>query len=93
MLLAIDIGNTDAVFAAFEGSILQKSWRVKTDSLNNRRTYVVDRNINYANYCTAKCIFCNFKADPPGLDTGRKDLPDGYGSAGVGSSRELCRDA
>lgn len=42
------------------------------------RTYVVDRNINYANYCTAKCIFCNFKADPPGLDTGRKDLPDGY---------------
>jgi len=42
------------------------------------RTYVVDRNINYANYCTAKCIFCNFKADPPGMDTGRPDLPDGY---------------
>jgi cyclic dehypoxanthinyl futalosine synthase len=42
------------------------------------RTYVVDRNINYANYCTAKCIFCNFKADPPGMDTGRRDLPDGY---------------
>lgn len=42
------------------------------------RTYVVDRNINYANYCTAKCIFCNFKADPPGLNSGRKDLPGGY---------------
>ncbi len=42
------------------------------------RTYVVDRNINYANYCTAKCIFCNFKADPPGMETGRPDLPDGY---------------
>jgi cyclic dehypoxanthinyl futalosine synthase len=42
------------------------------------RTYVVDRNINYANYCTAKCIFCNFKADPPGVDTGRRDLPEGY---------------
>lgn len=42
------------------------------------RTYVVDRNINYANYCTAKCIFCNFKADPPGMDTGRRDLPEGY---------------
>ncbi|MBI4718788.1 MAG: dehypoxanthine futalosine cyclase [Planctomycetes bacterium] len=42
------------------------------------RTYVVDRNINYANYCTAKCIFCNFKADPPGMNTGRKDLPEGY---------------
>lgn len=42
------------------------------------RTYVVDRNINYANYCTAKCIFCNFKADPPDMNTGRKDLPEGY---------------
>ena len=42
------------------------------------RTYVVDRNINYANYCSAKCIFCNFKADPPGMNTGRKDLPSGY---------------
>ena len=42
------------------------------------RTYVVDRNINYANYCTAKCIFCNFKADPPEMDSGRKDLPEGY---------------
>ena len=42
------------------------------------RTYVVDRNINYANYCTARCIFCNFKADPPGMDSGRKDLPEGY---------------
>ena len=42
------------------------------------RTYVVDRNINYANYCTAKCIFCNFKADPPGTDSGRSDLPSGY---------------
>ncbi len=42
------------------------------------RTYVVDRNINYANYCTAKCIFCNFKADPPGMDSGRTDLPKAY---------------
>lgn len=42
------------------------------------RTYVVDRNINYSNYCTAKCVFCNFKADPPGVESGRKDLPEGY---------------
>ena len=28
------------------------------------RTYVIDRNINYSNVCTAKCIFCNFKANP-----------------------------
>lgn len=42
------------------------------------RTYVVDRNINYANWCTAKCIFCDFKADPPEMNSGRKDLPTGY---------------
>ena len=28
------------------------------------RTYVVDRNINYANVCTATCIFCNFYRKP-----------------------------
>ncbi len=42
------------------------------------RTYVVDRNINYANWCTAKCIFCNFKADPPGMNSSRPELPEGY---------------
>ncbi len=42
------------------------------------RTYVVDRNINYANWCTARCIFCNFKADPPEMKSGRSDLPEGY---------------
>ncbi|HOA73561.1 MAG TPA: cyclic dehypoxanthinyl futalosine synthase [Phycisphaerae bacterium] len=48
------------------------------------RTYVVDRNINYANWCTAKCIFCNFKADPPratpdGSPGGAKKRgPEGY---------------
>jgi len=28
------------------------------------RTYVVDRNINYANVCTARCTFCNFYRSP-----------------------------
>ncbi len=28
------------------------------------RTYVIDRNINYSNVCTATCIFCNFKVAP-----------------------------
>jgi cyclic dehypoxanthinyl futalosine synthase len=32
------------------------------------RTYVVDRNINYANVCTARCIFCNFYARPGAAD-------------------------
>ena len=42
------------------------------------RTYVVDRNINYANYCTAQCTFCNFQATPPGQTSSRTDLPEGY---------------
>ncbi|MBN2562672.1 MAG: radical SAM protein [Phycisphaerae bacterium] len=42
------------------------------------RTYVVDRNINYANWCTSKCLFCNFRATPPGMPSGRTDLPLGY---------------
>jgi cyclic dehypoxanthinyl futalosine synthase len=42
------------------------------------RTYVVDRNINYSNYCTARCIFCNFKADPPDMNSHRPELPEGY---------------
>ena len=28
------------------------------------RTYVVDRNINYSNVCTARCTFCNFYRQP-----------------------------
>ncbi len=44
----------------------------------NYRTYVVDRNVNYANWCTARCTFCNFKADPPEMRSGRTDLPAGY---------------
>ena len=27
------------------------------------RTYVIDRNINYTNVCTAKCTFCAFRTD------------------------------
>jgi len=34
------------------------------------RTYVVDRNINYSNICTARCTFCNFYTRP--------GQPDGY---------------
>ena len=27
------------------------------------RTYIIDRNINYTNVCTAKCTFCGFRRD------------------------------
>ena len=30
---------------------------------NHLRTYIVDRNINYTNICTAKCTFCAFRRD------------------------------
>ena len=30
---------------------------------NHLRTYVIDRNINYTNVCTAKCTFCAFRRD------------------------------
>jgi cyclic dehypoxanthinyl futalosine synthase len=36
------------------------------------------RNINYANYCTAQCLFCNFKAETPEAAHLKTDLPEGY---------------
>ncbi len=76
------LSNADALSMYRECSIheLGKQAHLVTTRLHPEpyRTYVVDRNINYANYCTAKCIFCNFKADPPGMNSGRKDLPSGY---------------
>ena len=32
------------------------------------RTYVIDRNINYTNICSAHCAFCAFKRDPGDAD-------------------------
>src|SRR5271169_1897665 len=33
------------------------------------RTYVIDRNINYTNVCTAKCTFCAFRRDHEDIDS------------------------
>lgn len=33
------------------------------------RTYVIDRNINYTNVCTAKCTFCGFRRDHEDSDS------------------------
>src|SRR6478609_8305677 len=33
------------------------------------RTYVIDRNINYTNVCTAKCTFCAFRRDHDDADS------------------------
>ena len=32
------------------------------------RTYVIDRNINYTNVCTARCTFCAFRRDHEDAD-------------------------
>ena len=32
MLLAIDIGNTNTVLGVFDGDLLERSWRIKTDA-------------------------------------------------------------
>ena len=42
------------------------------DRIHGRRirTYVIDRNINYTNVCSANCTFCAFKRD--------RDQPDAY---------------
>ena len=41
MLLAIDIGNTNTVFALFEGEILKQSWRCRTESARSVDEYAV----------------------------------------------------
>ena len=35
--------------------------RCRTIHGDHVRTFIIDRNINYTNICTAKCIFCAFK--------------------------------
>ena len=76
------ISDADALALYRECSIHELGRRAHqvTTALHpeTHRTYVVDRNINYANYCTAKCIFCSFQADPPGMNSGRSDLSEGY---------------
>ena len=41
MLLAIDVGNTNTVFAVFEGDTLEHSWRCKTESSRSADEYAV----------------------------------------------------
>ena len=80
--VATRLTESEALSLYRDGSIHEVARRAHEVTLRLHpepyRTYVVDRNINYANFCTAKCIFCDFKADPPGTVGGRKDLPDGY---------------
>lgn len=41
-------------------------------------TYIIDRNVNYTNVCTARCKFCNFYTPPPRKDAPVRDDHPGY---------------
>ena len=41
MLLAIDIGNTNTVFALFQGNELKESWRCRTETARSVDEYAV----------------------------------------------------
>jgi len=43
--------------------------RCRTVHGNTYRTYVIDRNINYTNVCSAKCTFCAFRRDAEDHDS------------------------
>lgn len=62
------LSDADALAQYHEASIHELGRRAFERSLELHpepyRTYVVDRNINYANVCTARCTFCNFYSRP-----------------------------
>ncbi len=41
MLLAIDSGNTNAVFAVYEGDTLRASWRISTNARRTADEYAI----------------------------------------------------
>jgi cyclic dehypoxanthinyl futalosine synthase len=43
--------------------------RARTLHGDDLRTYVIDRNINYTNVCSAKCTFCAFRRDADDHDS------------------------
>ena len=54
----------------------------------DERTYVIDRNINYTNVCTAKCTFCAFRRDHEDADSYTLD----YDTIGAKIREKLIRE-
>ena len=50
MLLAIDVGNTNTVLGVFDGKVLDRSWRVKTDPRNTADELWLQFSALVANY-------------------------------------------
>ncbi len=53
---ALDFFNSDDLIAlGMQADAVRKKWHPE-----NVASYIIDRNINYTNFCTEYCTFCNF---------------------------------
>src|SRR4029453_19468717 len=63
------VSRDEAVALLRDGELLELG--VLADAVRERKhpegvvTYIIDRNINYTNVCTAQCAFCAFYRDQP----------------------------
>src|SRR5215510_7904336 len=66
------LSREDGIRLIREGDLLELG--VLADAVRERLhpegvvTYIIDRNINYTNVCTAQCAFCAFYRDLPARD-------------------------
>jgi cyclic dehypoxanthinyl futalosine synthase len=66
-----DLGRwASAVADRIHGPAASSSGDANAGAPSSPRTYVIDRNINYTNVCSARCTFCAFRRD--------KDEKDAY---------------
>ena len=59
MLLAIDVGNTNTVLGVFDGKVLERSWRVKTDPRNTADELWLQFSALAANYEVTGLSVCS----------------------------------
>jgi len=64
------LGQAMQAFTAFPTHELGRhaDARCRTLHGDSIRTYIIDRNINYTNVCSAKCTFCAFRRDATDAD-------------------------
>ena len=51
---------TPQALARWSSAVADRLWGGGPDA---RRTYIIDRNVNYTNVCSARCTFCAFRRD------------------------------
>jgi cyclic dehypoxanthinyl futalosine synthase len=62
---ALDLYHNASMHDLGQWALAASQWMHPEDY----RTYVIDRNINYTNVCTAKCTFCAFRRDHEDADS------------------------